>query len=138
MRYLSFLLLSLLLLGCQAITAEAVSSTAVSAVFPATSSLLTDSTQGALQVGGNRVYAYDAARGSEITFLAEPDAHLDIALEIYTRDLELLAEADAFFEGSTETLTYTFSKEGRYLISVYAFSDSAGDFHLSAIKNESN
>lgn len=81
-----------------------------------------------------RDYLYTAAAGETLTIAAVPDTDdQDLTLAIYAADntSSTLADIDDGFSGESETLTYTFTDAGDYIIRVseFGFPDE-GIFYL--------
>lgn len=132
MRYLPLLLLSFLLLGCQPIIAEAVAVATPTPTHAYPQLANNTSMQQELLSDQAQVYDYFAETDETITFLVEPaTADLDIAFEIYTVDYELLADVDEVAENGEESISYHFTKAGRYLVSVHEFNGRSGHFTIS-------
>jgi hypothetical protein len=76
-------------------------------------------------------YAVILNEGEQLTAVALPEADLDIVLEIYDIDEELLLDVDNGFSGESETLVFTAPADGVYFLVARGFAGSIGQYALS-------
>jgi serine/threonine protein kinase len=78
-------------------------------------------------------YYFRAETGHIFTTIVQPDSNLDVVLEIYNlNDLSnILAEVDDSFAGESETLEYTATEDGVFVIRVRGFGGETGNFFLT-------
>ncbi len=72
-------------------------------------------------------YQFDGFAGDEVTVLVEPNPTLDVALYVVDERGEIVAEADAGFEGDAESVAGLLPADGTYLIVVAEFVPGAAD-----------
>jgi plastocyanin len=96
--------------------------------------LVIGTTEGELPSGeSEQSFTFVAAGGETLTFLLTPgNSDMDVVIEIYTlTDLDsTVAEIDSGFSGDEETLTYTFTTPGTYVIVVSEFYGEGGPYTL--------
>jgi serine/threonine protein kinase len=78
-------------------------------------------------------YYFRAETGHIFTTIVQPDSNLDVVLELYNlNDLNnILAEVDDSFAGESETLEYTATEDGVFVIRVRGFGGATGNFFLT-------
>lgn len=73
-------------------------------------------------------YYFGGADGYSINFVASTGDSPDLAIELKDGDGNMLATADVYAEGGSETLTYTFTDEAVYLLRVRELAQGANTF----------
>lgn len=96
--------------------------------------LVIGSSEGTLPEGeSEQFFIFEANGGETLTFTLTPgNSDMDVVIEVFSLD-DLnapVAQVDTGFSGEAETLTYTFSDAGTYVISVSEFFGSGGPYTL--------
>ena len=76
-------------------------------------------------------FIYSATGGESLTFVLTPgNGDMDVVIEIYSVDdlTSPVARIDEGFSGEAETLTYTFSAAGTYIVTISEYFGTAGPY----------
>jgi hypothetical protein len=87
-----------------------------------------------LAVDDEHVYELTASAGQMITAVVTPLDDLDVVLELYDIDDELLLQVDDFF--GEEVLEFTIEDTGYYALAVRGYAGQAGDYTIDLLTSE--
>lgn len=87
-----------------------------------------------LRANEAHAWFFQGQMGEQVQIQATPlSDNLDLIIWLVDPDINLLATADLFFAGETETLAYALPTDGQYLALVREFSGQAGSYEISLL-----
>jgi hypothetical protein len=87
-----------------------------------------------LAVDDEHIYEFTASAGQMITAVVTPFGDLDVVLELYDIDDELLLQVDDFF--GEEVLEFTIEDTGYYALAVRGYAGQGGDYTIDLLTSE--